>query len=106
MQPILINCHNEVAENTLTFPFSWYIIVAERQQGGENVNVLELKAAMARKEISIPRLGELLGIGKQTIYSRFSGKTQFTLIEIQKIRIILDLSDEELLIIFFNPKVA
>lgn len=70
------------------------------------MNILELKGAMARKDISIPKLGELLGISKKTIYSRFSGETQFTLSEIQKIKVILDLTDEELLIIFFREKVA
>lgn len=70
------------------------------------MNTLELKAAMARKDISIPRLAELLGMSKKTIYSRFSGDTDFSLSEIRKIAKILDLSNEDILIIFFTGKVA
>lgn len=70
------------------------------------MNFAELKAAMARKGISIPRLAELLGISKKTIYTRFSGDTDFTLKEIKRIAEVLELSDEDILIIFFTEKVA
>lgn len=70
------------------------------------MNFPELKAAMARKNINIPLLAEMLKISKKTIYSRFSGETDFSLSEIRKIAEILELSSEEILIIFFAEKVA
>lgn len=70
------------------------------------MNISELKAAMARKDISIPKLSELLEINKKTMYSRFSGETEFSLSEIKKIAEVLELSNEDILIIFFTEKVA
>lgn len=70
------------------------------------MNISELKAAMARKDINIPKLSELLEINKKTMYSRFSGKTEFSLSEIKKIAEVLELSNEDILIIFFTEKVA
>lgn len=76
------------------------------KKGGETMNTSELKAAMARKDISIPKLSELLEINKKTMYSRFSGETEFSLSEIKKIAEVLELSNEDILIIFFTEKVA
>lgn len=70
------------------------------------MNIPELKAAMARKNISIPRLAELLHMSKKTMYTRFSGETDFTLSEIRKIACILDLSNDDILMIFFAEQVA
>ena len=70
------------------------------------MNFPEIKAAMARKNISIPQLAELLKLSKKTIYSRFSGETDFNLSEIQSISKCLDLSNEDILNIFFAEKVA
>jgi predicted transcriptional regulator len=70
------------------------------------MNFPELKAAMARKNINIPLLAEMLKISKKTIYSRFSGETDFNLSEIRKIAEILELTSEDILIIFFAEKVA
>lgn len=70
------------------------------------MNIPELRAAMARKNISIPQLADLLEMSKKTMYSRFSGDTDFSLSEIQKIAKILELSKAEILIIFFTEKVA
>ena len=70
------------------------------------MNMAELKAAMARKNISIPQLANLLKISKKTIYSRFSGETDFSLSEIRKIAVILELSNDDIMVIFFAEKVA
>jgi hypothetical protein len=48
----------------------------------------------------------MLKISKKTIYSRFSGETDFNLSEIRKIAEILELTSEDILIIFFAEKVA
>lgn len=70
------------------------------------MNMAELKAAMARKNISAPQLADLLKISKKTIYSRFSGETDFSLSEIRKIAVILELSNDDIMVIFFAEKVA
>ena len=70
------------------------------------MNIAELKAAMARKNISAPQLADLLKISKKTIYSRFSGETDFSLSEIRKIAVILELSNDDIMVIFFAEKVA
>lgn len=70
------------------------------------MNMAELKAAMARKNISTPQLANLLKISKKTIYSRFSGETDFSLSEIRKIAVILELSNDDIMVIFFAGKVA
>lgn len=70
------------------------------------MNMSELKAAMARKNISIPQLADLLKISKKTLYTRFSGETDFNLSEIKNISKILELSNEDIMIIFFANKVA
>lgn len=50
-----------------------------------------LRAELARKDISIPRLAELTGIKTTTLYDKYSGRTAFTLEEAAKIRDVLDL---------------
>ena len=70
------------------------------------MNIPELKAALARKNISIPKLAELIGTSKKTMYSRFSGNTDFSQSEISQISGILELSDSDILLIFFNNKVS
>lgn len=70
------------------------------------MNVSELKAAMARKGISIPKLAGLMKMSKKTLYSRFSGNTDFNQTEISTISKILDLSNKDILIIFFSEKVS
>lgn len=70
------------------------------------MNISELRAAMARKNISVPQLASLIGISKKTLYSRLSGETDFNLSEIRKIALVLKLSEAEILNIFFALKVA
>lgn len=70
------------------------------------MQILELKAVMAKKEISIPKLAEMLGINKKTMYSRFSKTTDFSQSEISRIAKILELSDNDILNIFFAEKVS
>lgn len=70
------------------------------------MNISELRAAMARKNINIPRLAELVGISKKTMYSRFSGETDFTQPEISTIAEILELKENDIIVIFFTEKVS
>lgn len=49
-----------------------------------------LKAEMARKDITAADIAKKLGMATSTISSRFSGKSVFTLAEAREIRKILD----------------
>lgn len=66
----------------------------------------ELRAAMGRKNISIPKLADMIGINKKTLYTRFSGETDFNQPEISAIAKVLELSDDDILNIFFTRKVS
>lgn len=65
------------------------------------MNISELKAEMARKNISIPQLAKMLGVSKKLVYSRFKGKTAFTQPEIYRISKILELDCNAIMQIFF-----
>lgn len=66
------------------------------------MNVSELRAELARQNLTIPRFAELVGISKKTMYEKFSEKVEFRQSEIAKARDILNLSDDKLMLIFFN----
>lgn len=70
------------------------------------MNILELKAEMARKNISIPQLATSIGISKKALYEKLSEKTMFKQNEISSIAKKLELSDEKVLYIFFNELVS
>ena len=66
------------------------------------MNILDLKAEIVRHGLTIPRLAELIGIDKKTMYSRINGETSFKQDEIVKISQALKLTDEQILSIFFT----
>lgn len=70
------------------------------------MNANELKAEIARNNLTIPKLAELINLNKTTLYSRINGKTPFTQKEITAIAKILNLSKEKIFFIFFTDKVA
>ncbi|MBR3591627.1 MAG: DUF739 family protein [Clostridia bacterium] len=70
------------------------------------MNISELNAELARKNISIPELAKLMGVSKKLIYSRFKGETSFKHDEICKIVNILSLSQEKMMLIFFSKQVS
>lgn len=57
-----------------------------------------LRAELARKDISIPQLAELTGIKTTTLYDKYNGRSAFTLDEAVLIRdsLGLDMSIDEL----------
>lgn len=75
-------------------------------KAGECMNFDDLNAEMARKRLSIPLLAKKIGISKKTLYSRMRGETPFNQIEISTISNILNLSDSQILSIFFADTVA
>ena len=70
------------------------------------MNIPELKAAMAKKNFSIPKLADAIGVSKKTLYMKFDGSSCFTQKEIASIASVLDLTNEEIILIFFDDKVA
>ena len=70
------------------------------------MNFSELRAEMGRCNLSIPKLADIIKVSKKTLYSRFSGETDFSQPEIVSIAKALNLSDEAILRIFFAEKVS
>ena len=70
------------------------------------MDVKELRYQIARSGLTREKLGKLLGVTKTTIHRRLTGKTEWTLTELQKLKEILELSDEMLRQIFFSEKVS
>ena len=66
----------------------------------------EFRVAMARKNLSIPALAKVTKIARSKLYSRLSGKTQFTLGEAAAISRVLGLSNEQIIAVFFANKAS
>lgn len=61
----------------------------------------ELRAALARKDMSIQSLAKALNISPATLSLKINGHGDFVLSEIEQIRKVLDLTPEDVLTIFF-----
>lgn len=70
------------------------------------MNIAELRAEMARQNVTIPQLAELIHVSKKTLYSRFKRETSFTQPEIAAIARVLNLSTTRIFVIFFADLVA
>lgn len=70
------------------------------------MNVNDLKAEIARNDLTIPKLALLIGMDKKTLYSRMNGDTSFKQGEIVKISQTLKLSEEAVMRIFFADAVS
>lgn len=70
------------------------------------MNISELKAEMARQNVTIPQLAEKISVSKKTLYSRFKGDTCFTQPEIAAIARVLELSNTKIFAIFFASEVS
>lgn len=66
----------------------------------------ELKAARVRKGLSQEKLAATLNIGKTSYSKRENGIIPFSIEEASTIATTLSLSNEEIIHIFFNKKVA
>ena len=65
------------------------------------MNINDLKAEIARNDLTIPKLALLIGMDKKTLYSRINGDTSFKQEEIVKLSQVLNLSEDSILHIFF-----
>jgi plasmid maintenance system antidote protein VapI len=70
------------------------------------MNANELRAEIARHELTIPKLADMMQMSKKTLYSRVKGETSFTQQEISLIANVLSLSKERIIDIFFDEEVA
>lgn len=70
------------------------------------MNISDLKAEIARCDLTLPKLAEIIGIDKKTMYSRIKGETSFKQNEIVKISLALKLTDDKILSIFFTDLVS
>lgn len=70
------------------------------------MNINDLNAEIARCNLTIPKLAELIGMHKKTLYSRMKCETSFTQPEIVKISEALHLTQEKIMAIFFADKVS
>lgn len=69
------------------------------------LNENEFKAEIIRRGMSIPKLAEKTGISKKRIYSKIK-RGNFNQIEILQIKKVLNLTNDELICIFFEEKVS
>ena len=70
------------------------------------MNTPELKAQMARNEMTAEQLCAAIGISKSAWYRKTNGITEFTQGEIYGIRTTLGLDDHLTTLIFFNDEVS
>lgn len=65
------------------------------------MNISDLKAEIARCNLTIPKLAKSIGMDKKTLYSRMNGDTVFKQDEIIKISHTLNLTEDKIMNIFF-----
>ena len=70
------------------------------------MNILDLKAEIARRDLTVPKLADLIGMDKKTLYSRINGETTFKQTEIVKISQVLNLTEDMIMSIFFADIVS
>lgn len=70
------------------------------------MNINDLKAEIARNNLTIPKLALFIGMDKKTLYSRINGETVFKQNEIVKLSQVLRLSEESVMHIFFADVVS
>lgn len=61
-----------------------------------------LKAAIVRAGFTQGEFAQKIGVSQNTLYSRMSGETSFSIDEVDKAKKILSIGNSELLAIFFN----
>lgn len=69
-------------------------------------NIPELKAECVRRGVTLEELASRIGINNATLYRKMTGKSEFSRNELQAIRDILYLNDEQFLHIFFENKLG
>ena len=66
------------------------------------MNCPELRASIARAGVTNRKLAEVLGLSEQAFYNKIQGETEFKGSEIKRLATVLNLSMNEIDIIFFD----
>lgn len=61
----------------------------------------KFRGAIVSRGYTVDAIADLVGINQATLYRKINGTSEFTRQEIQTIRLALDMSDEEVMNIFF-----
>ena len=77
-----------------------------RQGGDDMMNLKKLKAKMVENDVSIEQAAKCLEIDTSTMYRRLNGESKFLIEEGEKLAILLNLTGEEAISIFFAQTVA
>lgn len=68
------------------------------------MNTLKLKALMMVSRETQASIAEKIGMSRMSLNLKLNGKSEFTLFELQKIVGVLEMTDSQILEIFFNRK--
>lgn len=66
------------------------------------MNIPKLRGKMVEKGINVETLADHLGINRSTLYRKLEGGEKFTIGDAHKIKVLLELTDEEARAIFFG----
>lgn len=66
----------------------------------------ELRKLFITHDLNVEKVSIEMGVNKSTLYQKLNGKREFTRKEIIKLSSVLELSDADILRIFFSEKVS
>ncbi len=70
------------------------------------MNPIEFKIAQIRAGVSKEDIAKYLGINPATVYRKFNGESEFTLSELRKLKVFLNLSKDDVDRIFFSDELT
>lgn len=71
------------------------------------MNILKLKAVIKQRDLSIAQVSDMMGINPSTFYRKLnSNGDNFTVSELQVLKNILSIDNDEAITIFFSNKLA
>lgn len=76
------------------------------RKGKAMVDVEKLKAKILEKKHTVATLADAVGIDKATLYRKMKGGNAFSINEVDKIIVVLELDKKEVNSIFFSQFVA
>ena len=71
-------------------------------KGGEKMNIAKLKGKAVEKGMTPEKLAECIGINRATLYRKLNNSEKITIGEAQKIKEVLELTNEEATEIFLT----
>lgn len=71
-------------------------------EGSDNLSLFKLKAKIIEKGMNVEKLAEAIGIDRSGLYRRLNNFEKFTIGEANRIKEVLELTNEEATDIFFS----